>query len=272
MDGEKFSDLCIQEEWDLVIDYLLKSSDSKERKQQILQWKDEDDGFTCLHEAIKSSGVPIDVVRAIIDVRSDLVFETDLGGATPFHYACFYNSRFEIIELLLDVGGTELLKQQDIYQDTALHMACRRHKDVDVLKLLIRTGGLDLVNMKNEDGHEAMVGMEHSIVEEVLLIESYVDIISSKGMMDNEVEHIEKILSFNPSFSDIYHIITMNGIPSHHKSMFLKYRDEKLFLETFVRAIVDSKPSKEDVDEITSMEGITKEQLNSLMEYRQTLS
>ena len=53
MDGEKFSDLCIQEEWDLVIDYLLKSSDSKERKQQILQWKDEDDGFTCLHEAIE---------------------------------------------------------------------------------------------------------------------------------------------------------------------------------------------------------------------------
>lgn len=272
MDGEKFSDLCIQEEWDLVLDYLLQSSDSKERKQQILQWKDEDDGFTCLHEAIKSSGVPIDVVRAIIDLRSEIVFEADLGGATPFHYACFYNSSFEIIKLLLDVGGTKLLTQQDIYQDTALHMACRRHKDVDVIKLLIRKGGLDLVNMKNEDGYEAMVGMEHNIVEEVLLIEDYINIISSKEIMKNEVEQIEKILSFNPSFSDIYRIITMNSIPSHHRSMFLKYRDEKLFLQTFVRAIVDSKPSKEDIDEITSMEGITKEQLNTLMEYRKTLA
>ena len=271
MDGEIFSDWCLNEEWDLVRDYLLKSTDSKERKQQILQWKDEDDDYTCLHEAINTSDVPIDIVRAIIDLRSDIVFETDLGGATPFHYACYYNSSFEIIKMLLHVGGTKLLKQQDMNKDTALHMACKTHKDVNVLKLLIRTGGLDLVKMKNEGGHEAMVGLEH-IVEEVMLIENYVDIISSKGMIDNEVEYIEKIISFNPSFSDIYRIITMNGIPNHHRSMFLKYRDEKLFLQTFVRAIVDSKPSKEDIDEITSMEGITMEQLSSLMEYRKTLA
>ena len=139
--------LCSWEKWWEVREFLFSDASSKDKKRQQIfhcreeQVNDDGDGFsTCLHYACKY-GAPEGIIDSMIDIGGkelvmmhDVLYD-DCGqsisgkGGTALHCACSSyehdgSASFDVIELLIDVGGKELVMTKDGNGYTALHELC----------------------------------------------------------------------------------------------------------------------------------------------------
>ncbi|GFH45774.1 hypothetical protein CTEN210_02248 [Chaetoceros tenuissimus] len=184
----------------------------------------------------------------------DIVFEKDYESQTPLHDACASDrASIDTINLLIDIGGKKLLLMQDRHGWTALHSACRWIDNTEVIKLLIRRGGRELAKIQDKDGIVAkeiddFVRWNH-IIEYTLIISDYMDLASKNKLDQDDVILVETILSSNPTVKDLNLIINTDGVPSNHKEMFQRYRDQKLkhdiFLYSMEWVLKSTKVSKE---------------------------
>ena len=78
-------------------------------------------GYTALHYAARSNH--INLVKFLILKGACVNCQTRAGGETPLHRAAYMGNQ-EIIELLVQVGGSILLKNNE--GQTCLHKACQR--------------------------------------------------------------------------------------------------------------------------------------------------
>ena len=75
------------------------------------------------------------------------------------HLACQYNAPFEAIQrFVMNIGGKDLVMKRiaSDSQYTALHQACHCKESFEVIKLLIDVGGRELVMAKNGSGRTAL--------------------------------------------------------------------------------------------------------------------
>ncbi|GFH56429.1 hypothetical protein CTEN210_12905 [Chaetoceros tenuissimus] len=147
--------------------------------------------YTSLHFACMC-GKNIDVVRLLINTGGKKLlmmtadcYEDGCEGYTALHYACAFwdyyrdDNQFDvnIVKLLLQKGGQELIHAQDKGGETALHLACsegtiRRFLDINaIIEHLVHFGGEELVNMQNNKGNTAADYLEGNDLIENDLIE-----------------------------------------------------------------------------------------------------
>jgi hypothetical protein len=84
----------------------------------------------------------------------------DRNNATALHYACESSNplAFEIVKMLIDVGGRELVMMESRHRGTALHLACKSSNPsaVEIVKMLIGVGGMDLVMLRKVRNQTAL--------------------------------------------------------------------------------------------------------------------
>lgn len=100
----------------------------------------------------------LDFIQLLIDVGGkDLVCRVDDSQRTALHWACDKLTPYpEVIGLLIKAGGKELLTKTDKDHNTALHQLCLQQPSHEVIKLLIRAGGKDVCRARNSRGEIAL--------------------------------------------------------------------------------------------------------------------
>lgn len=114
------------------------------------------------------SNVPIDIIQKMIDLAGkDIVSYSTSSGITPLHSACEIGANIDVIRILINAGGKELLLEKAYssysyeYDEgyTALHLACDIdgfYRDVNIAKLLLQKGGTELIMEQDEKGRTAL--------------------------------------------------------------------------------------------------------------------
>ena len=120
MNGKHLYDLCYGKKWDEVRKFLDSDSNNKDKKLEVVRYRGGNAGYTCLH------------------------------------MACCKHPPADIIKLLLDIGGKELVMMTSNLKNTALHKACDNEASFDAMKILIDVGGKELVVAKNYNGRTAL--------------------------------------------------------------------------------------------------------------------
>ena len=97
---------------------------------------------TALHKACECGH--LEVVRLLADAGgAELVMAVADGNRTALHLAC-QNGHLEVVRLLVEMGGAELVRAGDNTNSTALHFACK-NGHLEVARFLTETGGAELV-------------------------------------------------------------------------------------------------------------------------------
>ena len=138
--------------------------DSKERMRKIIMQKEKASNNTSLHLALalqKSN----EVIMKLIDIGGkQLVMEKNNLQMTALHYVCHNSnnrgfrmrgrrrnssnhttSTIDVVSKMLDVGGRDLVMEENCHQWTALHYACYSNAPIEVVSKLIKIGGKNLV-------------------------------------------------------------------------------------------------------------------------------
>jgi ankyrin repeat protein len=75
--------------------------------------------------------------------------KVDIRNRTALHYACDGGASYNIIKMLIEVGGKDLVMAKDNYGNTALHYLCRRIKrhtrPAKKIKLILQVGDANLL-------------------------------------------------------------------------------------------------------------------------------
>lgn len=253
--------LCFYSKWDEVREYLQR----RKKKSTIILLA----SIRCCFHTVCANNAPIDIIESMIHiVGKDIVFEMDYEMQTPLHDICASDGKanLDTINLLVDVGGDELLMIQDRHGRTALHNSCQCIDNKEVIQLLIRRGGRQLAQIIDKDGMEATTLQDCSrndIIGNALIISDYIDLASCHATnIDDDSSIAKQIINTKPSLEDLNNIIDVGtGVPSNHFEMFIKYRDEKLKHEIFLHSI----------DWVLNSRGITKEQRRLYADYQEKL-
>jgi hypothetical protein len=148
--------LCIDEEWPEVRNYLSSDAAEEEEKKSTIMDR-HGDGWTCLHLAF-CRDAPDDIIKAMIDIGGkELIMKIDLYGNTALHSACRNVRSYNIIKMLIEVGGKDLVMVKDNGDDTALHDLCwyiKKHtKAAEKIKLILQVGDANiLLSAKKTNG------------------------------------------------------------------------------------------------------------------------
>ena len=89
-----------------------------------------------------------------------LVMTTTSRKGTALHFACMHFASFDVIKMLIDVGGKELFMAKDNNGNTALHWLCyciKRHtKAANKIKLMLQVPGTETILMEKNDNGEPL--------------------------------------------------------------------------------------------------------------------
>jgi len=84
----------------------------------------------------------------------------DAEGDTPLHYACggaYHGASYYAIELLLDVGGKDLVMEKNKDGSNALHRLCdrikRNAKVAEKTKILLEVGDANVLLSTKDKGY-----------------------------------------------------------------------------------------------------------------------
>jgi predicted transcriptional regulator len=182
-------------EWDKVR-HFLSLSDKKTKQedgtnlsldqiQRAVFEKDEDNN-TALHFACKlHASASEDVIKMLVDIGGkELVLAKDKDNWTASHSTCSNGASVDVIKILVDIWGMELVMAKDEYSKTALHFACELYasESVDVIKMLVDIGGKELVLAKEKDNKTALhVTCECYAWAEACLVE-VIDVLVKSGV------------------------------------------------------------------------------------------
>ena len=144
--------MCRDKKWDQIRAFLdSDSNNKKEKKRQFVCYRGSGGGWTCLHYwAWCCSELPTDIIRLLIDIGGkELVMMTSYSMRTALHNACLYGASFDVIKTLIDVGGTEMVVAKDEDGDTGLDTLCyeiNKHDDVAIkIKLMLQVPGTEII-------------------------------------------------------------------------------------------------------------------------------
>ncbi|GFH53574.1 predicted protein [Chaetoceros tenuissimus] len=90
-DGQSLIDLCLKRKWDELRNYLKYSNEQElQMKKEMLLWKNKGhhNGRGCFHYACYWSNVPMDIIELMVEIGGqDLLNSTDNDGFTALGYA-----------------------------------------------------------------------------------------------------------------------------------------------------------------------------------------
>lgn len=91
------------------------------------------------------------------ELMNNIIYQDGYGGTTLV-WAVDNKAPINIVALLIDKSGKDLLMMKDFDGETALHCACEKGASVEVLKYLLLNvaGGGELLVMKDFDGNTAL--------------------------------------------------------------------------------------------------------------------
>eukprot|EP00551_Chaetoceros_affinis_P011234 CAMPEP_0203672164 /NCGR_PEP_ID=MMETSP0090-20130426/7743_1 /ASSEMBLY_ACC=CAM_ASM_001088 /TAXON_ID=426623 /ORGANISM="Chaetoceros affinis, Strain CCMP159" /LENGTH=1111 /DNA_ID=CAMNT_0050537419 /DNA_START=102 /DNA_END=3437 /DNA_ORIENTATION=+ len=119
-------------------------------------WQKNKFGFTTLHMAC-ASGASLQTVREIVNVGGKgLVVDENDKGHTALHLACSTsNSRasLAIVKMLIDIGGVDLVKKEGVDRRNALHLSYINGAPIEVAQLLLSVGGTEMLFKRNKVGY-----------------------------------------------------------------------------------------------------------------------
>ncbi|GFH44440.1 hypothetical protein CTEN210_00914 [Chaetoceros tenuissimus] len=112
------------------------------------------ENYTILHSLCCEEGFDIsDEVWKILACNKDIVMMVDKDGQTALHLACKANRR-DCIAALLEHGGKDLVFKQDRKKNTALHYLPstrkRNNAHFDITEMILRVGGKELLELENK--------------------------------------------------------------------------------------------------------------------------
>ncbi|CAD5220579.1 unnamed protein product [Bursaphelenchus xylophilus] len=115
----------------------------------------DDEGNTPLHFA-SSTGQAAILAALLAEVKDkqQAVLKTTIYGDTPLHVAC-YHGKLEAAKMLLPLGGSAILKLENVFHETILQAACTSGKSLELVAFLLRQPGID-PNHQSQDGHTAL--------------------------------------------------------------------------------------------------------------------
>mmetsp|Transcript_17576 Transcript_17576/g.26188 ORF Transcript_17576/g.26188 Transcript_17576/m.26188 type:complete len:620 (-) Transcript_17576:38-1897(-) len=148
--------------WNQVLEDFLNNSTrlSKSKLKRQILWKDHN-GFNSFH-IVCTKYPPLRIVEAMIDIAGEEIVSDNSNEdkSTPLHMMAFSGTnKLGIVQLLIDIGGENLLMLQNSSGNTALHHSCHNDYDLrsdEVVELLVERGGEELVNIRNDKGETAM--------------------------------------------------------------------------------------------------------------------
>jgi hypothetical protein len=138
--------LCSDEEWPEVRKYLYSDAAEEEKKRNMMC---RNDYSTCLHRACYR-GAPDDIVKVMLDIGGkELLMRKANYDRTVLHSTCINGASYNILKILILVGGKDLVMAKDKHGDTALHWLCwciKKHTKVaEKIKLILQVGDVDLL-------------------------------------------------------------------------------------------------------------------------------
>ncbi|GFH46430.1 hypothetical protein CTEN210_02904 [Chaetoceros tenuissimus] len=156
--SEFLLEACQNREWQTFEKFLSDESISKRKKKLVLEEEKE-----CRNLALRR-GAPLDVIKYLVQIEgADMISK---GDCSWLHLALMYHSTtFEIVKLLVDIGGKKLVNMQSNHPEhrkrTALHIhlglswadskPVKLHRKI--IELLMRVGGVELLEIEDEDGY-----------------------------------------------------------------------------------------------------------------------
>jgi len=113
-------------------------------------------GYTAFYLVFQRLEPDYEVIKLLLNVGGmDLVTTKYKDDHTILHEACSNGRPCNVIELVLKIGGKQLAMMTDSNGCTALHHACESGSD-DIVKLLLDLGGYDLAILQDSDDATAL--------------------------------------------------------------------------------------------------------------------
>jgi ankyrin repeat protein len=90
-------------------------------------------------------------MKAMLDIggKESIMMTTNYDSSTVLHSACLHGASYNIIKMLIDVGGKDLVMAKDKGGETTLHHLCRyivKHtKAAEIIKLILQVGDANLL-------------------------------------------------------------------------------------------------------------------------------
>lgn len=109
-------------------------------------------GSTVTHEAIRRNA-PYELVELLVFIGGkDAVTTRDRNGYNTVHHACKRGSDSDVVNVLSYVGGKDALHQTDNYGELAIHkVSFRNGASSKVVETLLDHGGPEMLAIKNKD-------------------------------------------------------------------------------------------------------------------------
>jgi hypothetical protein len=125
--------------------------DAEEKKYLAATYTDQN-GTSSLHQAIRRDA-PYELLELLVFIGGkDTVIKKDKNGHSTVHIACKLGLSNDVVNALCFVGGKEALHQTDDCGNTPLHQAAYRNgSSTEVVKTLIDVGGRETLGFKNHD-------------------------------------------------------------------------------------------------------------------------
>jgi cytohesin len=213
-------------------------------------------GKTLLLVAIRTNNV--NAVKLLLERGADPTIRDEasrLQGFTPFHMAVWYDSDFEILNLLLESGKVDINETTEYGQtalhmairesntataefllskganpnvadkrgDTPLHWAARNAKDMDIVELLVNHKDVDVNYLNNNSGCSAL---DYAKKNKHGLSETIVNLLKENGAVEREnrllkrnKESLEKLEYYTSSNAEdeIESVLSNSSVPIEDK-------------------------------------------------------
>jgi ankyrin repeat protein len=126
--------------------------ESEEKKHLAVSYKCSTNRTTVTHEAIRC-GAPYELVELLVFIGGkDVVTTKDSNGYNPVHLACKRGANPDVVAALSEVGGKDALNEKDNYGELPIHKASSaKGASTEVVKTLLKYGGRDMLGCKNKD-------------------------------------------------------------------------------------------------------------------------
>ncbi len=122
--------------------------------------EEDHEGRSSLHYACKINS-SVEVVSKLIHIGGrELVTKKSNNGCTALHMACKHKVPFSIVSNLIETGGDVLLKTANNNGDSALHcVACDFSTSSELVNLLLQGAGEEMLMTKNVDDKTPLLAL-----------------------------------------------------------------------------------------------------------------
>ena len=164
------------------------TNDQMDIRKDIVLFKNNRNGHNALLCAYEYKASK-EVLLKLIEIGGrDIILDQDTYGMNALQYACIYRSSEEVLLKLIEVGGREIIHEKNRDGRNALHWACMYRASIEVVSKLIEVGGREIVREKNDDGDNVIHCSYYLLIHFEVLSRDVFDLLVQKGGKDMLVE------------------------------------------------------------------------------------